>query len=40
LGRALERAGNKEGSRQEFQIFADLKKAQPATGGMAAGTIQ
>jgi len=40
LARALEKAGNKEQAEEEFQIFAALKKAQPATGGMATGTIQ
>jgi tetratricopeptide (TPR) repeat protein len=40
LARALEKAGHMEESRQEFQTFATLKKAEPASGGMAAGPIQ
>jgi Flp pilus assembly protein TadD len=39
LARALEKAGNKEQSLHELQVFAALKKAQPATGGMAAGPV-
>jgi Flp pilus assembly protein TadD len=40
LARALERLGKKDDARQEFQRFAQLKKAQPDTGGMATGRVQ
>ena len=39
LARALEKAGRKEEARGEFETFAALKKAQPVTGGMAAGPV-
>ena len=40
LARALEKMGRKQEAQQEFQTFAALKKAQPVTGGMAAGPTQ
>ena len=40
LARALEKQGNKEEARRELETFSALKKAQPVTGGMAAGPIQ
>jgi Flp pilus assembly protein TadD len=39
LSRALEKVGRKEEAQQELQTFAELKKKQPATGGMATGPI-
>jgi len=40
LARALEKSGNKEEAARELGIFAERKKTQPATGGMAAGPVQ
>ena len=40
LARALEKMGNKEEAKRELETFSVLKKAQPVTGGMAAGPIQ
>jgi Flp pilus assembly protein TadD len=40
LARALEKTGQAEEARQERQRFAELKKAQPQTGGMATGRVQ
>ena len=40
LARALERLGQHDEARQEVQRFAELKKAQPDTGGMATGRVQ
>ena len=40
LARALEKTGDSAGARQEFQRFAELKKLQPQTGGMASGRNQ
>jgi Flp pilus assembly protein TadD len=37
LARALEKVGNRDDSQREWQLFADLKKAQPQSGGMASG---
>ena len=39
LARALEKSGKKDEADQELATFAALKKAQPATGGMAAGPL-
>lgn len=39
LARVLEKMGRKEEARQQRETFAALKKAQPVTGGMAAGPI-
>jgi tetratricopeptide (TPR) repeat protein len=39
LARALEKSGKKDEAGQELATFAALKKAQPATGGMAAGPL-
>ena len=35
LARTLEKSGNPEAAREERQRFAELKKSQPRTGGMA-----
>jgi Flp pilus assembly protein TadD len=40
LARALEKTGKFDQARQEWQRFAELKKAQPETGGMATGRTQ
>jgi tetratricopeptide (TPR) repeat protein len=40
LARALEKVGNIEEAKQELATFAALKKVQPVTGGMAAGSVQ
>jgi Flp pilus assembly protein TadD len=40
LARALEKMGKTDEARQEWQRFAELKKAQPETGGMATGRTQ
>jgi tetratricopeptide (TPR) repeat protein len=40
LSRALEKLGRKEDAKQELQTFTALSKAQPVTGGMAAGPVQ
>lgn len=40
LSRALEKAGDKEEAKRELEAFAALKKAQPVSGGMAAGPVQ
>ena len=40
LARVLERLGNKEEAKREFETFSALKKAQPVTGGMASGPVQ
>jgi tetratricopeptide (TPR) repeat protein len=40
LSRALEKLGKKEEAKNELEIFYTLKKAQPVTGGMAAGPVQ
>jgi Flp pilus assembly protein TadD len=37
LARALEKIGNRDDAQREWQLFADLKKAQPQSGGMASG---
>jgi Flp pilus assembly protein TadD len=40
LSRALEKTGKKDEARRELELFGTLKKAQPVTGGMAAGPVQ
>jgi len=40
LSRALEKSGRKEEAHQERERFAELKKAQPQSGGMASGRSQ
>jgi Flp pilus assembly protein TadD len=40
LSRALEKLGKNEEAKQELDTFTALDKAQPVTGGMAAGPIQ
>jgi len=40
LARALDRLGQKDEAEQERQRFAELKKAQPQSGGMASGRSQ
>jgi Flp pilus assembly protein TadD len=40
LARALDRLGQKDEAEQERQRFADLKRAQPQSGGMASGRSQ
>jgi len=37
LARALEKLGRVEAARSERERFAELKRAQPATSGMATG---
>jgi hypothetical protein len=39
LARALAKMGKADDARQERQRFAELKKAQPDTGGMAASRV-
>ena len=39
LARALEKTGRNEEAQQEFRTFEAMKKAQPAQGGMATGSI-
>jgi tetratricopeptide (TPR) repeat protein len=40
LARALDKLGSKEEAKRELETFSALKKAQPVTGGMAAGPVQ
>jgi Flp pilus assembly protein TadD len=40
LARAFDKSGRPEDARAERQRFAELKKAQPQTGGMASGPTQ
>jgi tetratricopeptide (TPR) repeat protein len=40
LSRALENLGKKEDAKRELETFTALNKAQPVTGGMAAGPVQ
>jgi Flp pilus assembly protein TadD len=40
LARALQKLGKTDQARQEWQRFAELKKAQPEMGGMATGRPQ
>jgi tetratricopeptide (TPR) repeat protein len=40
LSRALDKLGHKEEAQQERQRFAELKKAEPMSGGMASGRSQ
>ena len=40
LARALQKMGKTEQAQQEWQRFAELKKAQPEMGGMATGRPQ
>jgi Flp pilus assembly protein TadD len=40
LARALDKLGKRDEAQQERQRFAELKKAQPQSGGMASGRSQ
>jgi Flp pilus assembly protein TadD len=40
LARALDKSGNGDEARLERQRFAELKKNEPQTGGMATGRSQ
>jgi hypothetical protein len=40
LARVLEKLGKTDEARKERERFAELKKAQPATAGMATGRDQ
>jgi Flp pilus assembly protein TadD len=37
LSRVLEKLGKTDEARSELEVFSDLKKAQPASAGMATG---
>jgi len=40
LARLLEKSGDKDAAQREWQHFTELKKASPATEGMATGRSQ